>query len=76
MVQSSTLLSVIGNGANKMSEIAALVGKEASSLTGSLAKLPFINKYDTVCYVLFLKQTPTNKASCLQLFPEDVIQLC
>ena len=39
LVQASTLLSVMGNGANKMSEIAARVNKDASSLTGPIKKL-------------------------------------
>ncbi len=38
-VQTETLLSIIGNGANKISEIAARAGKEASKLTEPLARL-------------------------------------
>ena len=38
-VQASTLLTLIGNGANKISEIAARAGKEASTLSEPLAKL-------------------------------------
>lgn len=43
MVQSSTILTVIGNGANKMSEIAARVNKDAGSLTGPIKKLLSMN---------------------------------
>jgi AAA+ ATPase superfamily predicted ATPase len=39
LVQASTLLSVIGNGANKVSEIASRVNKDSSSLAGPLKKL-------------------------------------
>ncbi len=38
-VQPETLLSIIGNGANKISEIASRAGKEASKLTEPLARL-------------------------------------
>lgn len=38
-VQASTLLTVIGNGANKLSEIASRVGKEACQLSEPLGKL-------------------------------------
>lgn len=38
-VQASTLLTLIGNGANKISEIAARAGKEANALSEPLAKL-------------------------------------
>lgn len=38
-VQASTLLSIIGNGANKLSEIAARAGKEAPQITEALSKL-------------------------------------
>lgn len=89
LVQASSILSVIGNGANKMSEIAARVNKEASSLTGPVRKLLSMN---LICRevpfgdnpkdskksmyhlsVLFLKEKPTKPSSCLTLFPEDVI---
>lgn len=43
LVQATTILTVIGNGANKMSEIAARVNKEASSLTGPVRKLLSMN---------------------------------
>lgn len=39
IVQSSTLLSLIGNGASRLSEIAARAGKPATSLSGPLEKL-------------------------------------
>ena len=38
-VQASTLLTIIGNGANKLSEIASRAGKEANSLSEPLGKL-------------------------------------
>ena len=38
-VQTATLLSVIGNGANKLSEIASRVGKSANEITEPLKKL-------------------------------------
>lgn len=38
-VQASTLLSIIGNGANRLSEIAGRVGKEATQITEPLGKL-------------------------------------
>lgn len=38
-VQASTLLSVIGNGANRVSEIAGRVGKESTALSEPLANL-------------------------------------
>ena len=38
-VQASTLLSIIGNGANKLSEIAARAGKDAPQITDALGKL-------------------------------------
>lgn len=38
-IQASTLLTIIGNGVNKLSEIAARTGKEANSLSEPLAKL-------------------------------------
>ena len=38
-VQASTLLTIIGNGANKLSEIAARAGKDANSLSEPLGKL-------------------------------------
>ncbi len=38
-VQTETILSIIGNGANRMSEIAARVGKEATQLTEPLSRL-------------------------------------
>lgn len=38
-VQASTLLSIIGNGANRLSEIAGRVGKEATQITEPLSKL-------------------------------------
>lgn len=38
-VQASTLLTLIGNGANRISEIAARAGKEANALSEPLAKL-------------------------------------
>ena len=38
-VQASTLLTIIGNGANKVSEIAARAGKDANSLSEPLGKL-------------------------------------
>ena len=38
-VQTSTILSIIGNGANKLSEIAARAGKNATQITESLSKL-------------------------------------
>lgn len=37
-VQASTLLTIIGNGANKVSEIAARAGKDANSLSEPLGK--------------------------------------
>jgi hypothetical protein len=39
IVQASTLLSLIGNGANRISEIAARVNKPVTSLSGPLDKL-------------------------------------
>ena len=39
IIQSSTLLSVIGGGANRLSEIAARVGKPATHLSGPLDRL-------------------------------------
>lgn len=39
IVQASTLLSIIGNGANRISEIAARANKPATSLSGPLDKL-------------------------------------
>lgn len=38
-VQASTLLTIIGNGAYKLSEIASRAGKEANSLSEPLGKL-------------------------------------
>ena len=38
-VQTSTILSIIGNGANKISEIAARAGKSATQITEPLSKL-------------------------------------
>lgn len=38
-VQPETILSIIGNGANRMSEIASRAGREASQLTEPLARL-------------------------------------
>ena len=38
-IQASTLLSIIGNGANRLSEIAGRVGKEATQITEPLGKL-------------------------------------
>lgn len=38
-VQTATLLSIVGNGANKMSEIASRVGKNANEITEPLKKL-------------------------------------
>ncbi|MDD6900458.1 MAG: ATP-binding protein [bacterium] len=38
-IQSATLLSIIGNGANKLSEIASRAGKNANELTEPLKKL-------------------------------------
>lgn len=38
-VQASTLLSIIGNGANRLSEIAGRVGKDATQITEPLGKL-------------------------------------
>ncbi len=38
-VQASTLLTIIGNGANKVSEIAARAGKDANTLSEPLGKL-------------------------------------
>lgn len=38
-VQTATLLSIIGNGANKMSEIASRVGKNTNEITEPLKKL-------------------------------------
>jgi AAA+ ATPase superfamily predicted ATPase len=38
-VQAITLLSIIGNGANRISEIASRAGREASTITEPLAKL-------------------------------------
>ena len=38
-MQASTLLSIIGNGANRLSEIAGRVGKEATQITEPLGKL-------------------------------------
>ena len=38
-VQASTLLSIIGNGANKMSEIAARAEKAATEISAQLNKL-------------------------------------
>ena len=38
-VQASTLFTIIGNGANKLSEIASRAGKEANSLSEPLGKL-------------------------------------
>ena len=38
-VQTATLLSIIGNGANKMSEIASRAGKSANEITEPLKKL-------------------------------------
>lgn len=38
-VQTSTLLSIIGNGVNRMTEIAARVGKEATKISEPLGKL-------------------------------------
>lgn len=38
-VQASTILSIIGNGANKISEIASRAGKEVTQITVSLSKL-------------------------------------
>lgn len=38
-IQATTLLTIIGNGANRLSEIAARAGKEASSISEPLAKL-------------------------------------
>ena len=40
------------------------------------SKLPFVGAYDSVRYVLFLKEKPISTANCLTLFPEDVIQFC
>lgn len=39
VVQAATLLSVIGSGANRLSEIASRVGKPATQLSGPLEKL-------------------------------------
>lgn len=39
VIQASTLLSVIGSGANRLSEIAARLGKPATHLSGPLEKL-------------------------------------
>lgn len=39
VVQTSTLLSVVGSGANRLSEIAGRLGKPATSLSGPLEKL-------------------------------------
>lgn len=38
-VQTSTILSIIGNGANRMTEIAARAGKEATQISEPLGKL-------------------------------------
>lgn len=38
-VQASTILSIIGNGANRISEIASRVGKEVTQITEPLSKL-------------------------------------
>ncbi len=38
-VQASTLLTIIGNGANKLSEIATRVGKDSSTISEPLGKL-------------------------------------
>lgn len=38
-VQASTLLTIIGNGANKLSEIASRAGKESTAMTEPLSKL-------------------------------------
>ncbi|MCC8114197.1 MAG: ATP-binding protein [Bacteroidales bacterium] len=39
IVQASTLLSIIGNGANRLSEIASRAGKEATAITEPLSRL-------------------------------------
>ena len=38
-IQASNLLSIIGNGANRLSEIAGRVGKEATQIAAPLGKL-------------------------------------
>ena len=38
-VQASTLLTIIGNGANKLSEIATRAGKDSSTISEPLSKL-------------------------------------
>lgn len=38
-VQASTLLTIIGNGANKLSEIANRAGKDSSTISEPLSKL-------------------------------------
>ncbi|MDO4462361.1 MAG: ATP-binding protein [Bacteroidia bacterium] len=43
IVQASTILSVIGNGVNRMSEIAARCNKPATQLSGPLDKLRTLN---------------------------------
>lgn len=43
IIQASTILSVIGNGVNRLSEIAARLNKPASQLSGPLDKLRSLN---------------------------------